>query len=396
MRVLYVSYDGMTDPLGQSQVIPYLQGLVKEGHEVHILSCEKERNFAVNENEIKNVLLKSGIPWYPIKYTKNPPVLSTLYDVIKLKKKAAVLERQQQFDLVHCRSYIAAEVGDYLKKKFGVKFLFDIRGFWADERVEGGIWNLNNPVYNMIYKFFKRREKHFFSTADSIVALTYKAKNYIEKTFKVKNEVTVIPCAVDEKFFSESKSFDGNVVKKELGIENHVILGYLGSIGTWYMLDEMLDFYCVFRKRQSNTTFFFMTQEDKSIIYENAKKRGIPSEEIVVVSLERSEIPKYLSVVDYSVFFIKESFSKNASSPTKHGELLSAGIPIVFNEIGDLAQISKEGGGVLVDGFDKHSYSKAIDSLLNQEQNSEIVMEKYYSLEKGVRKYTELYSFLKV
>jgi glycosyltransferase involved in cell wall biosynthesis len=384
----------MTDPLGQSQVIPYLQGLVKEGHEVHILSCEKECNFASNQNDIKNILLKSGIPWYPIMYTKNPPVLSTLYDVIKLKKKAAFLERQLHFDLVHCRSYIAAEVGDYLKKRFGVKFLFDIRGFWADERVEGGIWNLNNPVYNLIYKFFKRREKHFFSYADSIVALTYKAKDYIEKNFPVKNEVTVIPCAVDEKFFNQSKNFDGKAVKKELGIENQLVLGYLGSIGTWYLLDEMLDFYCVFRKKHSSTTFFFMTREAKSIIYEKAKEKGIASKEIVVVSLERSEIPKYLSAVDYSVFFIKETFSKDASSPTKHGELLSAGISVVFNDIGDLAQISKEGGGVLVDGFDNQSYTKSIDELLNHQQNSVMVMGKYYSLEKGVGKYAALYSFL--
>jgi hypothetical protein len=41
MNVIYISYDGMTDPLGQSQVIPYLIGLTKKGHNISIISCEK-------------------------------------------------------------------------------------------------------------------------------------------------------------------------------------------------------------------------------------------------------------------------------------------------------------------------------------------------------------------
>ena len=40
-KVLYISYDGMTDPLGQSQVLPYVFGLQKRGYEFHVLSFEK-------------------------------------------------------------------------------------------------------------------------------------------------------------------------------------------------------------------------------------------------------------------------------------------------------------------------------------------------------------------
>ena len=28
----------------------------------------------------------------------------------------------------------------FCKKIFGTKFIFDMRGFWADERVDGDIW----------------------------------------------------------------------------------------------------------------------------------------------------------------------------------------------------------------------------------------------------------------
>jgi hypothetical protein len=46
----------MTDPLGQSQVIPYLTGLSKYGYDFTILSCEKSANYLLNKKEIENLL----------------------------------------------------------------------------------------------------------------------------------------------------------------------------------------------------------------------------------------------------------------------------------------------------------------------------------------------------
>jgi len=84
--VLYISYDGMTDSLGQSQVIPYLIGLTKKGYAFTLMSCEKEENFAQHKNKIQSILDANNIIWKPISYTKKPPVLSTVYDVNRLKK----------------------------------------------------------------------------------------------------------------------------------------------------------------------------------------------------------------------------------------------------------------------------------------------------------------------
>ena len=69
------------------------------------------------------------------------------------------LNKKFNFHIVHCRSYISALVGLAMKKQFGTKFIFDMRGFWADERIEGGIWKLSHPLYRLIYKFIKKQEK---------------------------------------------------------------------------------------------------------------------------------------------------------------------------------------------------------------------------------------------
>ncbi len=43
--VLYTTYDGLTDPLGQSQILPYLQQLCREGYQFTILSFEKRERY---------------------------------------------------------------------------------------------------------------------------------------------------------------------------------------------------------------------------------------------------------------------------------------------------------------------------------------------------------------
>ena len=153
-KILFISYDGMTDPLGQSQVIPYLQGLSTHGYTIFLLSCEKQQVFLQNKTVIENLVKPFDITWVPIAYTKNPPVLSTLIDIIKLRKEAKRIQQQNSIDMVHTRPGVPALVGLWMKQKFGVKFLNDIREFYADSRVEGGMWNTKMPVYRSIYNFF--------------------------------------------------------------------------------------------------------------------------------------------------------------------------------------------------------------------------------------------------
>ena len=158
VNILYITYDGLTDPLGQSQVIPYLVGLSNKGYKITILSCEKKTNFLKKRDVIDSILSKNCISWVNIQYTKTPPIFSTLWDIYKLKQIAYKLFKTNNFNIVHCRSYIASIIGTWIKKKYGVKFIFDMRGFYADERVDGKIWNRKNPIFNWIYSYFKKKE----------------------------------------------------------------------------------------------------------------------------------------------------------------------------------------------------------------------------------------------
>ena len=401
--VLYISYDGMTDPLGQSQVLPYLCGLSKEGFKFHLISFEKEEKFKIHREHIQAICDRNGIVWHPLKYTKKPPLLSTLYDVTRMRQLAKNLHQQHAFKIVHCRSYISALVGMGMKKRFGTKFLFDMRGFWADERIDGNIWDLKNPIFKRVYSFFKKKEIQFFSTADYTISLTYNGKEEIESWSKFHTDppkIEVIPCCVDLDVFDPTKiqQEKKEELRQQLGISaTDFILGYVGSIGTWYMLSEMLDYFNILQKKNPTAKFLFVTGENPETILSKAAEKGIQSSSIRVTSCRHADVPLNISLFNLSVFFIRPTYSKKASSPTKQGEIMAMGIPLICNAgVGDTDLVVKKyDSGIVLNGLTEENYLKncEIPSSFSKEKTMEGALD-FYALKTGVGRYLKVYNFL--
>lgn len=403
-KVLYISYDGMTDPLGQSQVLPYLSKLSKEGFDFHLISFEKEIAYEKNQAHIQNICDSFNIIWHPLKYTKKPPVFSTIWDVYKLNKKAFDLQKEHNFSIVHCRSYISSLIGLKMKRKQHVPFIFDMRGFWADERVDGNIWDLKNPFYKFIYHYFKKKEKQYLAESDRIISLTSAGKEVI-LDWKVKGvdegKIEVIPCATDFELFQVNSALNKKTAKNKLNLsEDTFVLSYIGSIGTWYLLDEMLQFFAQLKKSRSDAKFLILTGESEEIIYKHAEKFLISKSDLIIHFVQRKNIPSFAHAADVSIFFIKPSFSKISSSPTKMGELLAMGIPIVCNSgVGDVQTfVSENKVGLYTDNFDDISFEMVIKDLqvLIRKNPNEIreASRSYFLLENGVSKYLNVYNQL--
>lgn len=390
----------MTDPLGQSQVLPYLCGLSKAGYSFHLISFEKEERFEQHREHIQAICDVAGIVWHPLSYTKKPPLLSTIYDIQRMKRLAHKLHKEHNFIITHCRSYITALIGLGMKKRFNTKFLFDMRGFWADERVEGNIWKLTNPIFKTVYNFFKRKEIEFFTEADYIISLTQNGKDEIESwkelSFK-KLQIEVIPCCVDLDLFDPKKiRLEKQIkIRSELKLNpDDFILGYVGSIGTWYMLPEMLDYFNVLKTNQANAKFLFVTGENPNLIIEKAVEKGTNANDLIITSCRHIDVPLYISLFTASIFFIRPTFSKKASSPTKQGEIMAMGIPLICNRgVGDTDKVVHEyAAGIVLEELNIETYRSNL--LSNSNFNSSKTMEgakEFYSLELGVQRYLKVY-----
>ncbi len=401
-NILYISYDGMTDSLGQSQVLPYIIGLTKLGFQFTLISCEKKDKYLAHKSDIEEITAKNGIDWQPILFTSSPPFLAKYYDIYKITQKALALHKVKCFIGVHCRSYVSAAIGYKLKRQFGIKFIFDMRGFWVDERVDAGNWNLKNPFFYIAYKVYKSKERDYIRNADAIISLTEKAKSEI-KTWESYSgaKITVIPCSADFELFELSNDSKKSKSRQELGLfSNELLISYLGSIGSWYLLDEMLELFSLIKRRYSSAKFLFITHDNSEVIFSRAAYYGLSSKDFLIKSSNRNEVPFILAASDINLFFIKQSYSKIASSPTKLGEVLALGIPVICNsKVGDVKEIvNSTESGIVLDQLNEASFLNVVDaipSLLAKDKN--IIRQnalKYYNLEIAVERYNSVYKDL--
>ena len=92
--VIYISYDGAAEPLGQSQVVAYLERLAAEC-DIQLISFEKpgEDPVAVGER-----LADSGVSWHPLAYHRRPPVASTALDVLRGAHRIRTLAEEQPWN----------------------------------------------------------------------------------------------------------------------------------------------------------------------------------------------------------------------------------------------------------------------------------------------------------
>lgn len=397
---IFISIDGLTDQLGQSQVLPYLCGLASE-YKITVISLEKGQRLDAAYTAIKGITGNAGINWVYTLYGRKWPVLSQWLNMKRLKRQvSACLIKSDNRVVFHCRSYMPALIALNFKKKKYIPYIFDMRGFWADERIDGHIWKLKNPVHYLLYRYFKKKEKELIAHADHVVTLTAAAKKeIISWQLPALPPVSVIPCCADTGHFIIHTNKDK--LRQDLDLPlNKIILGYLGSLGTWYMAEEMLDFFNVFQKRYSHSAFLFITNDNGEEIKRMAVSKGISANDVIVRAASRNEVPLYINCFHISIFFIRPLFSKKGSSPTKLAEILACGIPVISNSgVGDIDEIFQtEQCGLLTHGFNDEEYQRICGLI---PQLLEIPAEKLrsvslsrFSLGQGTESYRKIYESL--
>jgi hypothetical protein len=254
------------------------------------------------------------------------------------------------------------------------RFVFDIRGFWADERVEGGIWRRRGALYRLA----KRYERRFFAEAEAVVTLTHASVGQI-RDWMGENEapVEVIPTCVEIDRFRGSN---------RAGRPARAV--WAGSVGGWYDFPTG-----VAVARQLGLPLTVLTRQVEEA------RRSLDGLSADVRSVAADRVPNELGPGDIGLCTVRPSFSKLASAPTRVAEYLAAGMPLAVRAgVGDLDElVAGEGVGVSLRGTDSSSIETAAEALRSLSADPATpsrcreVAQRRFSLDSGVDSYLRLY-----
>ncbi len=400
IKVLYLSYDGLTDSLGRSQILSYQTKLAEKGCDITIVSFDKPDVYENERAGIQQMVDEAGIKWVSLPYTKSPPVVSTIKDIRAGWKAIKQVQKEKNFDIVHCRGYITAILGLRCQKHFGTKFLFDMRGWWADEKRESGLWN--SPLFLPVYRYFKHLEKRYFVESDLSISLTEVGKREIVKLgYKEADKIGMIPTCVDFDRFTKFSAAKRSSVREELNIdEDAKVLLYSGSLGGNYANEELFKLFALWKEKYADGILLLLTKAGEQYVFDEAKKHNADIASIRVKAVPFTEMSTYLMAGNVGVVLYKKTYSIIGRSPTKLGEYWASGLSAIsVKGTGDLDVLAEKypEGLSLMKEVNAREASSCFDGSLQNASDKTMLRQyalDYYDLKNGVDKYYSYYDML--
>lgn len=331
-RILYLSLNGMSEPLGRSQVLEYLFE-IGTLYDVTILSCEKP-DLLRHEPGLEKEIAGRNIGWKHIYYSNRFGLVSALVLFVRFAGAAIVLSVLKKPRILHARSLIPAGVAIVVKSILRQKVVFDIRGFFVDEKVDSSGLKKNSLLFRVLKSF----ERRVYRGSDHIITLTRRAKDIVSREYGIaQNLITVIPTCANTRLFKHVSGEDKAALRRKLGLPNGTIIIHHGQVQGWYDFESEVRLFKAVHDRDGEVVFLLLNRGQQEYIETVFHQFNIPQEAYLIRRVDFSEVYLYLNVCDISLFFIPPTYSKQASHPTKFAENAACRLFSVTNSgIGDM------------------------------------------------------------
>lgn len=396
---LYLCYLPLDEPLVETQVVPYLEGLATAGHQIHLLTYETGRLSRREAQASAARLSNIGITWHRARYHKRPSLPATILDAVWGGVRASLTVRRHRLDVVHARVHVPAVSALIASRLTGAALIFDVRGLMAEEYVDAGRWRAGGWPFRITKAVERRAVEH----AEGIVVLTEGGRRALLGE-RAHPNLEVIPCCVNPAPFRAAWT-GRSEVRARLGIGARPVVVYAGKFTGWYAEREMVEFFTVARDEIPGLHFLVLTQSDPDLMRTEFATQGVSPADYTLEGVRPERMPEMLAAADFGLSFVRPLPSKVASSPTKNAEYLAAGLPFVATAgVGGTDDIAAQTDAVvLIDRFESTEYERAIREIRRLlaepgvRERCASVAERMLSMQRtGIPRYCALYARLEV
>jgi glycosyltransferase involved in cell wall biosynthesis len=386
---LYLTRNGLLEPLGQSQVFAYLRGLSRD-YSITLITYEKDEDradtarMAAARAECETL----GITWLPQRFRYRPKIVAPALGMMRMAWLVRREVKRRGIRLIHARSYIPAAVALLAGGMTRTPFVFDMRALWPDELITAG--RLRRGSF--LHKAIVTAERACLRRAAGVVSLTHAAVDYLKREFPdalAKQRIVVIPTCADLDRFAPAA---GKPEKR--------VIGCLGTmLSGWFRMDWLASFLSVAAARDPELRIELTTRDDPTQV-----RAGLPDDlhaRVRIASSAQNKVQDVLHGQMASVmFYAGGEVSELGRSPTRMGEILGCGLPVVANDgVGDVARIVRHYRvGVLARSARREDMETAWEELQALLADPELAIrcreaaEEVFSLETGTATYRDLYA----
>jgi len=279
------------------------------------------------------------------------------------------LINQNSISIIHGQALYAAIHARRIARNCGGKSVFDIHGILPEETgMRGG-----DPER---VKQLEHAEKNAIRDVDLRIMVSESMNAYYKAKYNLPDQsYQLIPCCVHSGEYE--MTWEERVrIRKEKKINNRFVVLYLGTLSVWQWPEAMFNMFSRLHKQMSDCLFYLLIPEsDHEQAMEFIQQYQLPENSFILEEVPHSEVGKIIGIADAGVLLREDHPVNRVSSPTKFGEYLAAGLPVILTDgIGDYSDMVHEfkiGINLKIDGdsFMQDEQEKLLRFLKKVRQN---------------------------
>jgi glycosyltransferase involved in cell wall biosynthesis len=330
----YLATDAVDEGVGASQVVAYVERLAARGVDVELHTFEKRAASPRTQARLRD----AGVRWVPHRFGR----FGAVGGVDRLVRGAAAVRGAA---LVHARADLAAASVLLARTP---RWVFDVRGLFADQRLELGTLRAGSPEHRVL----QRVERAAVRRSTRLVTLTEAVVPVLEERHGpgVAERAVVVPTCVDTTRFAPAPLPPADRLRFLLA----------GTVNRYYDVPVMA---ALVRAAAARRPVELVLASPGATSWEPELAALDP----VRTSATPAEMPEVVASAHVGLSVCREDagISLKGSMPTKIAEFLATGRPVVVNPgLGDAgALVVEHGAGVTLAGSGPTEVAGALDDL---------------------------------
>ena len=306
--------------------------------------------------------------------------------------------QENDIDVIHAHTpYRVGIPSMNVAKKFGKKFVYEMRGMWEETAVANGRWRRNGLAYSR----FRRFENKVLNSADSIVVISNELKEDLILRGIPKNKITIVPNGIEQDNSKiESSKFES--IKNELDkLDGEITVGYIGSLRELEGVDMTLDAVSELFKKGHDVKFFCLTGANgQGELRQRSNKLGLKARSLITGPVPHSEVKQYYDFIDIFVVSRPDYPVTRTVTPLKPFEAMAQSLPVVVTNLPALTEIIENSvTGIVTENNDLSSLVRSIEVLIQNSalreklgRQAKIWVQKERSWRDLVQRYSTVYA----
>jgi glycosyltransferase involved in cell wall biosynthesis len=269
--------------------------------------------------------------------------------------------------IIHSASnFVVGMAGAKAAKALGIPSIYEIRGFWhlTQSTKREGYEDSDH------FRLTERLEIETAKQSDYVFTITNALKEILVENGVDEHKISVLPNAVElEKFHVLNKN---KKLEKELGFQNKIVIGYIGSFVNYEGLDLLLEA-CSLLYKKLGDQFRLLLVGDGAMMSPLRKiAQFLQIEDIIKFTgrIDHDDVQDYYSLIDIAPLPRKGHKVCELVSPLKPFEAMASGKVVITSSVKALAEIIEHGHTGLI--FEKDNSMDLAEKLESVISNSEL------------------------